>query len=660
MSVFLQNVVKPTATAQFKMDRVDLIDKQQAKKFNTYRNWGYFGAFAEKHFNPDKTNTGDPENPDYMDYTSNISTKSIFNSVAAVGHNQAIQVRANAPLLDTPQQRLDNKRYDDCSIASLVKASEEGKLGRQIYSYADFMYCKHLGKVPNNYMVTLRRFPFPAGDHINFTFPEDGPEINSMNHYPDIGRMVTWIGTPGNEMTNILKYSVKMPYKEMKSEIYQGGDTGGDNGGPLGTFLNATTNANYQSQMIKGYAGSSTFSYLSKVKGPIGWAASQGGNPPYTSLSGYRDQNKHYGPIDVIAATHIRDTGLEFNHEITLQFDYELRSYDGVNAKAAFLDLLANILATTYTTGSFWGGAYAFSGASQSNIFTNLPIYKLGVGSSMTDVYNAGLESGKMIMNKLGWNSGADIMSNLKSVLSTLGKGLMSSMLGAGLNALGRPQKQGLQSLLSPAPVGLWHLTIGNPWHPIMMIGNLIIDNTEIEHYGPLGLDDFPTGIRVNIKLKHAKPRDAALIEQMYMMGESRIYTPVGKDVMEMYNNASAVKSDDNNTNKSVQNYVNARINAERQGMQDKLASAQTKEEQMRAFKDLVESDMHEASGEAQTAYELEYLAGKYESMRQLLFANFGLDDSKMIVEGAMEAAHGGTKKGEKGFNGEQNSGKQS
>ena len=33
------------------------------------------------------------------------------------------------------------------------------------YSWEDFLYCKNYGKVPNNYMVTLRRFGTPVGDN---------------------------------------------------------------------------------------------------------------------------------------------------------------------------------------------------------------------------------------------------------------------------------------------------------------------------------------------------------------------------------------------------------------------------------------------------------------------------------------------------------------
>jgi hypothetical protein len=113
---------------------------------------------------------------------------------------------------------------------------------------------------------------------------------------------------------------------------------------------------------------------------------------------------------------------------------------------------------------------------------------------------------------------------------------------GAALNQLGRPTKVALNSLLEPVPTGLWHLTIGNPMHPIMVIGNLILDKTEIEHYGPLGLDDFPTGLKVTCTLHHGKPRDTTMIENMYIMGHSRVYIPMGPDIEKLYNQASEFK----------------------------------------------------------------------------------------------------------------------
>lgn len=641
------------AGSQYKRDRLFLLDDDVARSLNKYRNWGYFGAPIQPMFDS-ATNTEKS--------ATNTAVRSLFNSVSAVGLDHYIQRRSNAPLLDNPSTRMEMRNTSDCSVKSLVNASKNNQLGRMVYQYSDFMYCKHLGKVSNNYMVTLRRFAFPCGDHINYTDPFDPKHkmnADTEKHSPDVGRMITWIGTPGNEMSNILKYNVKMPFTEMKSGIEEAGDAGGDKGGPLGTFLNATTNKNYQSGMVKGYGGASTFGYMSKIHGVGGLF--NGNTPPYEGISGHLDQHKTNGPVDVIASTHRREIGLEFNQEISLTFDYELRSYDGINGKAAMLDLLGNILAVTYQTGSFWGGAYHGSGLSQSNIFANLPIYQLDGNSSFSDVVDAALDSGKQIFKSLGGGSG-NILEDAKNIISTLGQGAFSALLGAGLNKLGRPHKAAVNSLLSPAPVGFWHLTIGNPWHPIMMMGNMILDGCEIEHYGPLGLDDFPTGLKVTVKLKHAKPRDAGLIEMMYMMGETRIYTPVGKEVLAMYEG-----SDDPRSRKVAALKQSKSILADmmaRENYNYELMDTYMKNEAKAMSKELIKTKdptilgkleeltvrHQEVSGDHefnQKMYEEEIhttdlmLAEEMKNCKNLFAEHFGTIDTEMIVHTAREAAFG-------------------
>jgi hypothetical protein len=137
--------------------------------------------------------------------------------------------------------------------------------------------------------------------------------------------------------------------------------------------------------------------------------------------------------------------------------------------------------------------------------------------------------------------SNGGFLETLKKIGNSLG-----GMLAAGfLNKMGRPQKQQLNSLLSPAPIGFWHLTIGNPHHPIMSMGNMILKSAQIEHYGPLGLDDFPTGLKVTCTLTRGKPRDIRDIEKLYMKGNDRIYSPMGPKVFDMYKNAKEYKSGD-------------------------------------------------------------------------------------------------------------------
>ena len=99
-------------------------------------------------------------------------------------------------------------------------------------------------------------------------------------------------------------------------------------------------------------------------------------------------------------------------------------------------------------------------------------------------------------------------------------------------NKLGRPALYATDSILTGNPTGLWHVTIGNPRNPIMSMGNMIIESTSFNQYGPLGIDDFPTGIKVSVTLKHAKPRDMVEIGKMYTMGRSGLGIPLGRTEM--------------------------------------------------------------------------------------------------------------------------------
>ena len=529
-----------TQRSKFKIDRLDILDNDVAYRLNTYRNWGQFDLMIDP-FPKSATEMGNP--------VPAKGTKSLFNNVHAVYYSNTLRHRNNMPLIDTQDVRRGMRNDSDCSIKALVAKSAAGRMGRAVYNYSDFMYCKELGRVSNNYLVTLRRFPAPCGDDILFINPDSDLETGKdglQSHSPDVGRLVTWIGVSGNDMSNILKYSYKMPFKDANAEIQQYSGAGDTGNGALGALLNAT-DKKYQEYQVKGFGGDKVNTYLSQVLGGDKTTAGRflTGNESTASYSqadwrSFRDQNKVYGPIDVIKKTTVRgDEGLDFNQSITLNFDYEMRSYDGINTKAAFLDLLSNILAVTYTTGTFWGGGYRMtSGSPQSNVFANLPIWKLGNKGVPTfgQAIDAATDSLKDIWGQLSQGQG------IVGALKTLGSSLFSSFLGTALNKLGRPTKVALNAILEPVPTGMWHLTIGNPMHPIMVMGNMILESTDIEHYGPLGLDDFPTGIRVTCTLKHGKPRDISMIESMYVMGHSRVYIPVGPYIKDMYAQASEYK----------------------------------------------------------------------------------------------------------------------
>lgn len=597
-----------------KKGRFNILPGDVAFEFNTYKNWAPFSILmSPNNYDNEKAKEGYDSysnpygvNGEHVDGKGRLineivtqphnkqmgilGRKSLFNPMTAVNETNEARVSANSPLLDS--RELNQRRFEqnDCSIRELIKATQSGRLGVATYSYADFMYCKYLGKCSNEYLITLRRFPYPPGDHINTINPDI--EKDTQQHVNDIGRMVTWMGTPGNEMSNILKYSVNIPYEEFNAKIQTVDEDKATSNGILASLMNLGDKRN-KMLIESGMGGAGSMNMLKSSLGmlPGDWGkrgkalGDNLGDPPYTSAewrTNY-DDNKSYGPLDVITKTYQRrgadKGGLEFSQDISLRFEYELRSYDGVNGRSAMLDLLANILATCYTTGKFWGGATQFLGASQSNTYTNLPIFMnefAGVGadgvsqgpgnmaayarnlaSSLGMVF--GVETAEQAQKKLDETSTTysakkkkeprgksqdnmsviaktkSLFADVGSLIQNAGSALGSLLYGGLINKLGRPAVLAVNSLLTDAPTGLWHLTIGNPKAPIMSMGNMIIDSCEIEHKGPLGIDGFPTGIVVNVKLKHGKPRENTAIERMYLQGDYRIYSPMGDKLLKMY-----------------------------------------------------------------------------------------------------------------------------
>jgi hypothetical protein len=553
-----------------------------ASELNTYLNMGVFPTFSDTY----ATQYVKDENGDWQEDVENTvigvaGVRSLFNRAGTViigpnvdGTNTNIdpskgdlqnthpwRIVNNVPLMDSPKARQRIREHSGCTIKELVKASETGMLGRATYAYSDFMYCKHLGKVSNNYLVTLRRFPLPVDDFINAQGEDESQwnKITSQNA-SCIGCMVTWIGVSGNTMEGLLKYSYKQPFKEQTASEQENNQNADNNQTKLNGLF-SLFDKNYRNAYMNGKAGeavgglidNSWNTHVSSMPGMLGKIGSKYGQiESKTYYSGqeywsFRDQNKVYGPIDSIRSTYVReDSGLTFDHKISLVFEYELRSYNGINGRQAMLDLISNILNVTYTTGTFWGGGYKATGAHQSNIFANLEIFKQKGGFTdfmdafASDLVNIGKSAGNSITGGAAIGEGGlkNAWKNFLSGMNSIG----GMLIGGMLNKLGRPQKQMFHSLLSPAPIGFWHVTIGNPKHPIMSIGNMIITNVTIEHNGPLGLDDFPTGLKVTVELDRGKPRDLRDIEKLYMQGNDRIYHSMGPKVFDMYANSVKYK----------------------------------------------------------------------------------------------------------------------
>jgi len=390
---------------------------------------------------------------------------------------------------------------------TIVEWSQDNDSLAYSYRLEDFIQCEYYGTVPNNYMLTLRRFPYPCKDDILSPkdFSENGEVVDTQQ--PDIARAVTWISpTLGNTLADIIKFDVGFNWKEEKSKVQEIQNPAGDNRGKIG---NTVTSSPLLSAIEEGLAGrTAAQTERKKQLGP--------GHDPLSATY----PNHVYGPYNVIDQVLVRDKGLKFNQEFTLTFHYDLKAYGNTSPRVAFMDTLANLLVLTYNNAPFWGGAARYYGGTGKKPFGDFSKLKSGD-------YKGFLGS---IMDQFT-SSASNLFDDLKKGLGD--SKILDQVIGGGLMELfGSPQGGAvIQAFLTGDPTGQWHLTVGNPMNPVMVIGNLCMQDAKFEFEGPLGYEDFPSKLKLTITLKPGRPRDKSEIESMFNAGKNRIYLqPEGFD----------------------------------------------------------------------------------------------------------------------------------
>lgn len=370
------------------------------------------------------------------------------------------------------------------------------------YQYSDFALTRFFGKIPNSMLITLRRFAYPVTDDIITPkgLDKDGKTMVDIQQ-PDIARAVTWLGdAPGNSITEILKFSHGFNYKEAEANVQELQSKQGAASGKFGSivesskFLSAAANAAAGRDAIASNANKQ--------------------NASFDSFSNTYP-NHVFGPLNVIKSVLVREQGLKFEKEFSLKFEYELKSFPGVNPKVMMLDQLANILALTYNNAPFWGGSVRY--ISDGSVAKPLG----DLGKLRSGDYGGFL--GSIVSDLGGMMKGVFDPANFKNLANNK---FLNNLIGGGLMDLfNTPQGgQAVQSLLTGDPTGQWHLTVGNPLNPIIVCGNLVMTDCEINFEGANTIHDFPEKMVVVIKLKPGRPRDKAEIESMFNAGQGRFY----------------------------------------------------------------------------------------------------------------------------------------
>jgi hypothetical protein len=455
----------------------------------------------------------------------------------------------------------DASQYKNPSTSLIISHFDSSngidKSPEKTYRYADFLYLKHYHPFNNNRLITLRRFMAPVYDQLRIAIKGAKPALRRP-----IAQALSYLDTSGNSFKALSKMTVTIETKDT-----------------TGALDNVTTLSQVDKDL--GEKGSSTAKIGNKLLSILSGQKGEEDTVFQNWLSTYDPwtngplQDLVYGPVNVITGSKIRARGLKYTNDgLKVNFEYSSKSIEHINQKAAMLDILSNMLALTYNHALFWGGENRFLIDR-----ANFPLVRAEVMFGLLQNLDSPQAQFETIQNALGLAS-ANLTTGLKGIFeeaqntfqatvnaqqakdadyarlspedkknedtrNELIRAAQQAALGGSdtLKKLQRQILEGTKAELTGAPTGEWHLQVGNPFAPMMMIGNLWCTSADFEFNDELSIDDFPTELRVSCTLKHGRARDASDIQSIFNGGGGRIYYPYPDAEIDANDSSSANKT---------------------------------------------------------------------------------------------------------------------
>jgi hypothetical protein len=395
------------------------------------------------------------------------------------------------------------------------------------YSLTDFLWCKYYGKIPNNRLITLRRYPVPVEDNLMIA-KQNLPLV-------PLAQAVTWFGEDtGNKLSDVLGLNWGLNWKSIEANVQ---DVDGNE--IKAESLLDVAGVKVENEALR----KALIVALGNAQNPGMAASGQDKAQQDYDREAFGDKgpywNRVYGPVNVINKTLIRDRGLDFGDEkgISLTFEYNLRTWAGANPKMAFLDLLTNFLSLTYNTAPFWGGAVRYfqqtgflapgfntDAFERGDNVQGIKDLAAGVGPQLLGAASDLKKFVDDLQSQI--TQGASV----ESIIGSITDSKVAQVMAGGKLAPLVQKPLLMRSMLDGRAVGEWHMMIGNPMDPIATVGNLVLDAVTMDFGEELGEDGFPTSMKFVVTLKHGRSRAKQDIESMFNLGGGPLsYSPLAQ-----------------------------------------------------------------------------------------------------------------------------------
>jgi hypothetical protein len=438
------------------------------------------------------------------------------------------------------------------------------------YFWKDFLYCKYYGHIPNNHMITLRRFPSPMRDNLSLPAKVKNSDAYKVKGAGQpVAQAVTWWGgNTGNSLNTILGFSTGLRWESYsaqekieQSSLNQGIFKAINDNPILNSIASRVPGFGVVTKAAETAVSASNSGFEETTNAKINFKlrdAAETGNGPLSKFI--------WTSVDTVDKAYMRARGLDgVFGEFEIIFHYELTSVGEVNTKAAMVDILGNLLGLCTNYGQFLTPeirydngfpAFNFPGGDEGlNQFYSDPVkyvkslilYSMDPNSTSADpaagtagdAINQVKKSTDWLNNALK-NLDGQTEGNIKEgLLKIVDSNEFSNLVKTVMADKFIENVYMPQLVLTGAPVGEWHLVVGNPCNPVAMIGNLICRDLKIDFGENLGPDDFPTELTATITMQHATERERGQIESMFNRGGGRLY----QSSAPVYSNSQSIES---------------------------------------------------------------------------------------------------------------------
>jgi len=471
----------------------------------------------------------------------------IINESVYSSNNQSSRNGADPKIISNPTA---SAIVDWAKTIPANQTSNRYGIKNSPYTWSDFLFCKWYGIVPNNRLITLRKFPIGTNDDAAIK------RKTPIQNIP-VAQAVTWFGAgTTNDLNQIWQNTWSLAW--LKKDTAPKDVTGNN----ITNFSQALVKAlpagmnEFVKKSIENLANQADMAAGKTGIEGVGKATVEEAEQKY--LKGlWSDTGAFYnqiqGPVNVKNQYLIRDRGLSSTAPDALWkivFEYKTDSYFGMSQKRVALDIIANMLALTYSDGEWLEGLNvyykklglalapteqalieaSFSGGVLNPDALVNAFLEIAKARSATILEKAGelaTASGTAVVNVIkdtagSLLSGTKLQMDAYANMSTTEKDTLKNALDIELvKALAESFPGFVQQRANVAniPTGNWHLTVGNPMNPIMRIGDVVVRSCQLDFGDELGPEDFPIDLKFTVTLSPTKPRDSADIRQTFNLG---------------------------------------------------------------------------------------------------------------------------------------------